>query len=119
MTESLEELQRRICQTFGAAVEAPLPGTRVGIALQTLDRVPIYGVRIAPTEGMCGWYIHAGEGSNAVDFYQALCVDHLSDYCKFALPFLCLPPGWRFITDGKGYIDAWKEADAIPGGPGR
>lgn len=114
MAESAEELQRHICHKFGAAVDAPLPGTRVGIALQTLHLLPIYGVRVTPTEGMCGWYIHAGEWSDAVDFYQALCVEHLAEYCKFALPFLCLPPGWRFMTDGKGFIDVWQEAEADP-----
>jgi len=37
----------------------------------------------------------------------------LADYCKFALPFICLPPGWRFMTDSKGFIDVWQ--DAQPG----
>lgn len=111
VSETLEELQRRICGTFKAEVDPPLPGTKVAIALRTLDRVPIYGVRIAPTEGMCGWYIHAGEWSDAADFYQPLCVEHLDEHCAFALPFLCLPPGWRFMTDGKGFIDAWEDAE--------
>ena len=100
-----------MCRTFGTGFEPPAPGTKVGIALQTLTRIPIHGVRLAPTETTCGWYIYAGdEGSDAPDFYQPLCVEHVAEYCRFALPFLCLPPGWRFVTDGKGYIDAWRDA---------
>jgi hypothetical protein len=30
----------------------------------------------------------------------------MDKYCKFALPFLCLPPGWWFHTDGKGQYGA-------------
>jgi hypothetical protein len=73
-----------------------------------MGRIPIHGVRIPVTGTVCGWYIHAGdEWSDDADFYQPMCVEHLAQYCKFALPFLCLPPGWRFLTDGQGYIDAW------------
>ena len=80
----------------------------MGLALQTICRVPIHGVRIPPTEAVCGWYIFAGdEWSDDPNFYQPMCVEHLEQYCKFAMPFVCLPPGWRFLTDGRGYIDAW------------
>ena len=107
MAESLEEVQRRICRTHGAPFEPPARGSKVGIALQTMGRIPIHGVRIRPTETVCGWYIHAGEWSDDPNFYQPMCVEHLEEYCRFALPFVCLPPGWRFLTDGRGYIDVW------------
>ena len=109
MAETLDELQRRICRTYGAGYEPPEPGTRVGIALQTLGRVPVNGVRHPPTDTTCGWYIYAGqEWSDDPSFYQPLCVEHLADHCHLALPFLCLPPGWWFMTDGKGFIDVWQ-----------
>lgn len=112
MAESLQALQRRICRTYGAGFVPPAPGSKVGLAIQTLGRVPIHGVRLTPTETTCGWYIHAGdEWSDEDDFYKPLCVDHLEDYCKFAMPFICLPPGWRFMTDGKGFIDIWQDAE--------
>lgn len=108
LVETLEELQRRICRTYGAAYEPPVPRSKVGIALQTMGRIPIHGVRIPVTETVCGWYIYAGdEWSDDTTFYQPLCLDHLAEYCRFALPFLGLPPGWRFLTDGRGYIDVW------------
>ena len=100
MAESLQELQQRICRTYGAGFEPPAPGSKVGLAIQTLDRIPIHGVRLAPTETTCGWYIYAGgDGSDDADFYKPLCVEHLADYCKFALPFICLPPGWNISAN--------------------
>ena len=106
--ETLDELQRRICTQFGAAFEPPVAGSKVGIALHTIGRVPIHGVRIPSEPPACGWYIWAGDTWSADPaFYQALCVEHLEDRCKDVLPFLALPPGWRFLIDGKGHEDVW------------
>ena len=108
MQEATDEQQQRICQQFGAAFLPPTPGSRVGIALQTLGRLPVHGVRLPPTETTCGWYLHAGEEwSDAADFYQPLCVEHVAQHCELALPFLGLPPGWHFMTDGLGFVDVW------------
>ena len=125
MTETLEELQRRVCRAYGVEYVPPAPRSKVGIALQTLDRRPIHSVRLPPTETTCGWYIFAGdEWSDDPDFYKPLCVEHMPEYCKFALPFLGLPPGWRFHTDGKGDYGASfdgrvlrQEQDAQPDAP--
>jgi hypothetical protein len=107
MAETLEELQRRICKAYGADYTPPDPGSRVGIALATLGGTPIQGVRHRPTETTCGWYIYAGrEWSDDANFYQPLCVEHMAEYSKFALPFLALPPGWCFYTDGNGNYGA-------------
>jgi hypothetical protein len=114
MAETLNQMQRRICETYGATPDPPAVGSKVGIALQTLDRAPLHGTRIAPSEGTSGWYIHAGnEWSEDPDFYQPLCIEHLEQYCKLALLFLCLPPGWRFLTDGEGYVDAWFDESVL------
>jgi len=106
--QPLIEQQRSVCRVHGVDYLPPLPGTKVGLALKTLGRLPIHGVRLPPTETTCGWYIYAGdESSDADDFYQPLCVEHLAEYCAAVMPYLGLPPGWRFITDGKGYTDVW------------
>ena len=107
MAATLEELQRRVCEAYGVDYTPPLPGSKVGIALQTLDRTPVHAVRLPPTETTCGWYIYAGdEWSDDPDFYQPLCVEHMAKYCENAVPFLALPPGWWFYTDGKGNYEA-------------
>ena len=113
--ESLTDQQRGVCREHGAAFVPPVPGTKVGIALQTLGRGPVHGIRLPPTATTCGWYIYAGdEWSDAADFYQPLCVEHLVDYCGFVLPLLGLPPGWRFMADAEGFRDVWLP-DAEPG----
>jgi hypothetical protein len=114
MAHTLELSQRKVCQEYGASYLRPLPNSKLGIALRTLGCAPIHGVRLEPTETTCGWYIHAGEQwSDDPEFYQPLCVEHLPNYCKPALPFLGLPPGWRFITDGQGYIDVWPDPSVL------
>ena len=110
MNNSVFDLQKKICGKYGAEFDPPEPGSKLGIAIQTLDRIPIYGVRELPTETTCGWYIHAGDWSAEDEFYKPLCVEHLFDYCELALPFIALPPRWRFITDADGYVDVWREA---------
>ncbi len=110
--KSLEAVQRAVCHDRGMEFLPPAPGSKVGIALQTLGRLPIHGVRLAPTATTCGWYIFAGDDwSDADNFYQPLCVEHLEEHCPAALPFLGLPAGWRFLTDGQGYNEVWKDAE--------
>ena len=108
MDPSPLEPQAQTCRAFGAAFDPPAPGSKVGIALQTMGRLPIHGVRLPPTESTCGWYLHAGdEYSDAEDFYQPMCVEHLATRCPVALPYLALPPGWRFMVDGLNFVDVW------------
>jgi len=116
--ESLDEQRRGVCRDRGADCLPPELGSMVGIALHTLDRLPIHGVRLPPTETTCGWYIHGGESSDADDFYRPLCVEHLAEYCAFVLPLLALPPGWRFMADGEGFRDVWQDADPATDGGG-
>jgi hypothetical protein len=58
--------------------------------------------------------VHRGgeECSNAPDFYSPLCVEHLAELCPLAVPFLALPPGWRFLTDGDD-DDVWFDPDLL------
>jgi hypothetical protein len=99
-----------VCREYGVEPLPPRPGSKVGIALETLHLVPVHGVRLEPTDTTNGWYIFAGdEWSGADDFYKPLCVEHLPEFCPAALPFLALPPGWRFMTDGEGFVDVWYE----------
>jgi hypothetical protein len=105
--------QAVIWEKFGAGYAPPEAGTRVGIALHTLGRVPLNGLRLAPGPGTSGWFIWAGEkASDDPDFYSPLCIDHLTERCPLVLPFLALPPGWRFLTDGD-YVDVWFDAGLL------
>lgn len=75
-------------------------------------------MRIPPTETTCGWYVFAGEDwSDADDFCQPMCVEHMADRCPVALPNLALPPGWRFMVDGLGFVDVWRDDSLTLTGP--
>ncbi|MDY3553655.1 hypothetical protein R5W24_002760 [Gemmata sp. JC717] len=107
----MDELQQKaVCDQYGAEFLPSGPGSRVGIAIETLGLRPLNGLRLDPANGVCGWYLWGGgEPSKADDFYKPVCVEHVADHCPAAIPFLALPPGWRFLTDGD-YVDVWFDA---------
>jgi hypothetical protein len=104
--------QKQICQRFGAEYAPPDMNGRVGIALQTLENLPLHAVRVQPENGDCGWYIYGGEVSADVNFYQPLCVAHLPDYCAMIVPYLALPPGWRVLL-APAYEDVWFDDELL------
>ena len=113
MTTDQEQLRKQVevCQKHGAEPQPVLADQKVGIARNVRDGVmPIHGVRSLPERGTSGWYIWAGEYSDGPDFFVPLHVAHLTEWCPLALPYLALPPGWRFLTDGS-YEDVWEDQD--------
>ena len=84
------------------------PDERLGISSTVrTDLLPVNGLRHSPGPDTCGWYIWAGEElPDSPDFFQPLHVEHLEEWCPAALPFLSLPPGWRFLVAGD-YVDVW------------
>lgn len=107
--------QKAMCDHHGAEYLPPVAGSRAGIAIETLGLQPLNGMRIEPEGGGCGWYLWGGgEPSEADDFYKPVCIEHLAEICPFAIPFLALPPGWRFLADGE-YVDVWYDA-SLPKG---
>lgn len=96
-----------VCEWKGVTPQPPLPGSKVGLAMSSLNRRPIHGMRIPPTESTNGWYLWGGEYSDAPDFYSPLHVEHLPDYLPAVVDYLDLPPGYRFLIDDQGYEDVW------------
>jgi hypothetical protein len=102
-----DERQRQLCAerqlpwtppTGGSVVEV---GRDVGTGLW-----PVRGMRL-PIEGSaCGWRLWAGEGemSRSPDYFELVKVEYLYDRCQEVLPYLGLPPGWRFVV-APGYFD--------------
>jgi hypothetical protein len=100
--------QRRICEKYGVEL-VPAPGEmKVGISMTVKEGLlPINGLRVEPVGDTTGWYIWAGpEISDDPDFFVPLHVAHLETWCPQAIPFLQLPPGWRFLC-GPGTEDVW------------
>lgn len=58
------------------------------------------GLRIS-LDGTCGWFIWAdADASTDPNFYQPLHVEHIAGYLPSAVPYLSLPPGYRFQIAG-------------------
>ena len=55
--KEIEAEQRTVCLAYGAVFEPSAPGTKVGIALDTLIQAPINGLRHPPEGDTNGWYI--------------------------------------------------------------
>lgn len=100
--------QLAICAKYNVTPVGVSPDEKLGIARNIKSGLlPLNGVRHLPEHGTCGWYLWAGgEMSNDPDFFEPLHVSHLEEKCEAAMPFLLLPPGWRFLVAGE-YCDVW------------
>ena len=85
--------QIALCDRFSVTPEVPTEDQKVGLAESGRDQNlwPLNGLRHPEP-----------------DFFAPLHVKHLPDVCPAALPYLALPPGWRFLV-GPGYEDVWRD----------
>jgi hypothetical protein len=112
---SADDDQQAVCERYGVPFETPSQFEKVGIALATLHLPPLNGLRHRPAGGTCGWYLWGGqEFSKAPDFFQPLHVHHLSDRCPRVLPYLALPPGYRFLV-ADGQEEVWLDPSLLDG----
>ena len=106
----LASVQRELCARFGAAYHPCHPQARLGLASNiTAATRNLNGVRIEPSGDACGWYLWAGdEWAEPPDFYIPLRAQSAQTWAPLALPYLGLPPGWRFLLR-EDRIDVWKD----------
>jgi hypothetical protein len=99
---------------FGASPSPVLPGEVLGVARDVGTGVlPINGLRHPPAGRSCGWYIWAGEAlSSGDDFFEPRHLEHLGPVGRSVLPYLDLPPGWRFLI-APNYEDVWFDGDLL------
>lgn len=99
-----------MCERFGVEPYDAPADLRVGVARNVKDGVwPLNGLRHPPEGDTTGWYIWAGEElSEAPDFFEPLHVGHLAEWCPVVLPYLALPPGWRFLL-APDFEDVWQD----------
>jgi len=99
--------QEEICKSQNVNLLIPDPNEKLGIALSTIGKLPINGLRHPIENGTCGWYIWCGEKfSEDVDFFKPLHVSHISEYLPQIEKYLALPVGYRFLVAGN-YEDIW------------
>lgn len=109
MRRSSEFDQKKVCQRVGSEFVPALPNFKVGLATASLEKSPIYGVRIVPDGDATGWYIWAGPHSSDPNFFEPVHTTHVERLCPLATKYLGLAPGFKFIVDAAGYEDVWFE----------
>lgn len=111
---SMFHTQLAVCRKFNTKYVASPLYLKVGIALNVLDNLlPINGLRHPPEGDSTGWYIWAGEiFDQSPDFFQPLCVKHLPDWCPMVIPYLGLPPAYRFLI-APDYEDVWEDSSLL------
>lgn len=100
--------QAEVCARFGVEPQHPDPLTKVEVATNISGSVvPLNGLRHPDAGDTSGWYLWRGESLNAEPgFFAPLHVEHVGDRSPEAVPYLALPPGWRFLI-ADGYEDVW------------
>ncbi len=95
------------CKKYSCTFLEAEANSKVGLAVPTLGKLPVNGLRHPPTENMLGWFIWCGaELSEDREFFEPLHVWHLEERCPEVLKFLGLPAGYRFLLAGD-HVDVW------------
>jgi hypothetical protein len=106
--------EQTVCEWQGVSPVPPEKHTKLGIALATLGKSPIDGLRNPPENGTNGWYLWCGtELPQEPDAFSPLHVEHVANYLPEAEEYLSLPPGYRFLIDGSNYEDAWLDESLL------
>lgn len=104
--EATEQIQMGLCRHYGRDFVSCPPGSKLGLARQTLGKMPINGLRHRPTGSTNGWFIWAGDYSAEKDFFAPFHASHLPQRLPQVVRFLGLPPGSRFLLAGD-HVDVW------------
>lgn len=109
-TESLLFDQMEICKTYSVNFQPALLNQKIAISKEIYSGAEVNAVRYDAPEHMTGWYLTSNNFSGDV---SDLAVDHLY-HILVARPelarFFCVPSGYRWFLDNKGY-DVWKDED--------
>jgi hypothetical protein len=109
----MDDGQPAVCERFGVEFHPSPVDAKLGLALATFGQQPINGLRHPPKGDTSGWYVWAGETlSSEADFFQPVHADHLSKLLPAIIPYLGLPPGWRFQV-APGHEDVWFDASLL------
>ncbi len=103
--------QKEICNKYGFEFSPSDLNLKVGISESVKDgKQPIHALRHPTTGDTTGWYIWSGDYSEDDNFFKALHVVHLNEWCPLIMPFLGLPAGCRILLAEDGnYVDVWED----------
>jgi len=109
VNQQLEVCKKYKTEWFESALDQ-----KIGVSKNlTSGIMPINGLRHPPENGTTGWYIWAGDYSEANDFFQPLHINHLIEMYPDLLKYLGLPPGYRFQIDNNKYEDVWEDKSLL------
>lgn len=104
---SASEAQLDVCARFGVEPDPPAGGSKLGASNGlTSQNWPVHGLRHAAGGETNGWFLWTGKYSDDAEFFTPLHWEHLEDGRPEVLPYLALPPGWRFLI-APGQEDVW------------
>jgi len=73
--------EQTVCEWKGVEPVKPEAGSKLGIAIDTIGKIPINGLRHKEENGTNGWYIWCGEEmSQAEGFFSPLHIEHITEY---------------------------------------
>ena len=114
---ALHDDQRAICGRYGALFQLVEDSSIAGVSRNLgSGGLPLNGLRHLPEGQTCGWYLWAGELSQAEGFFEPVHVSHLREICPDVLPYLGMAPGWRFLL-APGYVDVWYDVKLLAPNP--
>ncbi len=108
MGGDIDQTQQAVCHRFGAEFMPTDETYKLGMSDRAMRREqPLNGLRHPPECGTSGWFIWGGEKlTTHPDFFRSVHVHHARELCPEVLPYLALPPGWRFLI-APGHEDVW------------
>ena len=115
MSDSILPIQIQLTARFGAVPAPPSRGLKLGVSnnMSSPHIFPLNGLRHHAETGTSGWFIWRGERlGTAPDFFHPLHIEHLESWCPEVIPYLALPPGWRFLL-APGHEDVWFDASLL------
>jgi len=114
MKDSDDLLQRRICRSYATDFVESSPDSKILVARNARPGIwPLNGLRHLPESGTSGWYVWAGEAlSLDPDFFEPHRVGQVSELLPPVLPYLALPPGWRFVL-AENHEDVWYDPELL------
>lgn len=110
--QDLIEEQKLLCEEFDSAYIQVKSEDLVAVAVQSLNKEPIVGIRKTPESAQAAaWYIYAGELEDGEDAFEVMTVKALEEILPEVLPYLALQAGFRFMIDHDDYEDVWREGE--------
>lgn len=111
----IKQKDQMFCELQGVEGYPPEWASKLGIALGTLGKEPINGLRLKPENGTNGWYLWCGtEMPMDDDAFSPLHVEHIENYLPQVKKYLEPPPGYRFLIDENDHEDVWFDEALIP-----